>query len=74
MTEAKAPCYQCRDRDTACHDTCPKFQAYTAEKKRQKELERQEHLGDNYTRLAWGRDYEMLLANQHRSVRIKRWK
>jgi len=33
----KGPCYQCPERHRACHDSCPRYQAWKAERERQKE-------------------------------------
>lgn len=59
----KVPCRNCSDRHYLCHGDCSKYAAYKAELERLKELERQEHLGDNITRMAWQKDWSMVKAN-----------
>ena len=35
-----APCYKCKDRHTACHDTCERFEKFHDEMERIKEERR----------------------------------
>lgn len=44
----KAPCKDCPDRCMACHDNCPKYQAFVAEKHRISEIKRQLHHEEEY--------------------------
>lgn len=57
-TNFNSPCYECKDRHRACHDTCEKYIGYKAERKaRAEEMERQNEI-ERYTAKLNVRNYD----------------
>ena len=56
-----APCYNCRERQYKCHNTCPKYAEYSALRERIREEHRQqsrinEHIDGSMRRFSKGRN------------------